>query len=118
MRHDDRGATLIEVIMGIVLLGLLSPVIFYMVFSISQSFRRSLKEEQVYQVIQSAVEQAKATGPETVGEKIAKSLPAGYALAITPEENHEVEELGLVAYKVTVTEGSSIVREYVYYWTP
>jgi type II secretory pathway pseudopilin PulG len=117
MRGDDRGATLIEVIMGIVLLGLLAPVIFYMVFSISKSFRRTMEQEQIYQLVQSAIEQAKATGPETVGEKIATSLPFGYSVEVA-QEDPQVDELDVAAYRVRIAKSDGTRFEFAYYWKP
>ena len=116
MREQDSGATLIEVIMGIVLLSLLVPAVYFLVGTISRGLHRGVEQDRVYQVTQMAVEQAKATGPEGVQAQLAGALPEGYTVEVK-KETSGVDGLNLDAYRVEVKWRGVNRLDYTYYWT-
>ena len=112
--RSDKGASLIEVVGTIVLLGILVPAIYAVSLNLERSMQRSHELLEAYQVVQRGIEDSKfidgPAGPQLIGD-----LPPGYSATVT--------QLGLVdnvknlyEFEVTVMQGDQTVQTYKFYW--
>ncbi len=112
--RSDRGVTLIEVTMSIVLLGIMIPAIYASIMNFERTMSKSHELLQTYRVVQRSIEDSKfvsgPAGPDIIGD-----LPAGFSTAIT-----EVGPVSGVAdlkeYRVVVTQNGEQVLTYDFYW--
>jgi prepilin-type N-terminal cleavage/methylation domain-containing protein len=117
MNQHDRGATLIEVVLAIVLLGILVPAVYATILAIDRGMQRSYSQEQAYQIALRAVEQVKIERKADINQS-ALDLPPGYTVTVlehTPADTSVSD--ALVQYEVIVKRDDVVVLAYpFYYW--
>lgn len=114
MCANDRGATLLEVVMAIVLLGLLFPTVYTLITSIHRGMQVSYNKEQVYQIVQRAVETTKIKGDADIDDSIGP-LPAGYSVFVY-DKGYVDSADHLKHYQVMVFYDGQETFTYNFYW--
>ncbi|HHT27412.1 MAG TPA: prepilin-type N-terminal cleavage/methylation domain-containing protein [Firmicutes bacterium] len=117
MRQHDRGATLIEVIMAIVLIGILIPAVYATILAIDRGLHHGQQQEQAYDIALRVVERVKIENRADIDQE-ALNLPPGYEVTVvekTPADPDASDTL--VQYEVNVARNGVVVLKYsFYYW--
>lgn len=114
MRSNDRGATLIEIVMTIVLLGMFIPTVYTLIMSIDRGMQASYRREQAYQIVERAVETTKVIGNANIADSIGQ-LPNGYTVSVFDKGSVAAVD-NLKHYQVMVYYNEQVVLTYDFYW--